>query len=237
MTVSNHELTPKEKEFVKYHARLRGELNSANWHFAICKHLQELGKTYLDELNVAPAFFRLTRDAHALAAAMRLNRFFDKGKGHLTVYVFLDFVEQNLDIFSNQAFEERIRGGKTSYEIAMRTHTEITSQIVEQDRQRLDQLPIDKLRKWRNKALAHIQKEYVLEDINVFKQYPLTPAQVDEIINTLHEILNRYSNAYESVTWSKELYLEHGMQEVMEAIRFKIGEKSKRRLVDDKGKS
>jgi len=226
MTVSSYEPTAKEKEFVKYHERLRDELNRANWHFRICKHLRELGRTYRDEMNVAPAFFKLTMDAHLLATAMRLIKFFDKEKSALTIYGFLSFVKQSLDILSKEALEKRMHS-KEGCEIAMRTRTEMTRQIVEEDIERVKQLPINNLKSLRNKALAHIEKAYVLKDINAFEQHPLLTNDIDEVISTLDEMLNRYSVAYEGVSWYKGLSLEYGMQYVVDAIRFKIGEERK----------
>jgi hypothetical protein len=181
---------------------------------------------YIHELNIAPAFFGLTINAHWLDALMRLNKFFDKQERHLSVYQFLDFVEQNLDVFSNQAFEKRVRDRET-LDVVIQNHVEVTSQMVEQDRQKLTQLPIRNLRKWRNMMLAHIEKESLLRDINVPKQYPVKVAQIDEIINTLDEMLNDYSGAYDANIWIKELPLEGGIQRVMDAVRFSISEERK----------
>ena len=230
MTVSNYKPTAKEEEFVKYHERLRDEINIANWHFAIWKYLWNLHKDYIDELNRAPAFFSLTMRAHLLATAMRLNKFFDKPEDNISIYEFLNFAEQNLDIFSNQAFEKRNRGDER-YDIAVRIHTErtpkITPELVKEHRQKIEKLPKHNLRKWRNKALAHIDKKSVLRGVDILKEYPVKIEQVDEIIDTIHDILNHYSAAYDGITWEKDLVLEPGIQEVMDSIRFKTREERK----------
>lgn len=230
MTVPDDDHTVKEKEFEKYHDKLRVELNRASWHFAICKHLQELEKTYPDELHMAPAFFRLTLEAHFFTTAMRLSRFFDKPNGHLAIGMFLDFVEENPEIFSNQAFEKRMRG-KETYDMAMRKHAEFDSIMIEQDRKRIRQLPIANLRRLRNKELAHIGQDYVLQNVNAFRRHPLTIDGIETIISTLDEILNRYYLAYVDTTWRKDLPLEGGIQEIVDAIRFKLQEERKRRMI------
>jgi len=207
MEAPNYQPTIKEKEFEKYHEKLRNELNIANWHFTICKYLKNIGKDYLRELNQAPAFFSLTKNAHLLETIMRINRFFDKDrrKRPLTIWEFLDFVQQNLDMFSSEAFEKRVRDRGRYDEIAMRRRIEITCQKVVQDRQKLQRLPIHNLRKWRNRALAHTQKKDVLQNIDVFKEYPVEPQQIDEIIDTLHDVLNDYSAAYDASSRFKGL--------------------------------
>ena len=100
-----------EEEFSRYHEKLRHELNIVQWHFSVLKYIRKIQADYLRELNQAPAFWGLTINAHLHAALTRLNNFFDKRKQttHLHMNSFLDFVEQNLDIFSNQAFERRLR--------------------------------------------------------------------------------------------------------------------------------
>lgn len=220
MKVSNYASSIEEETFVKYHQRLRGELNNANWHFAIWKYLQELRSTHLRELNQAPAFFGLTINAHLLDTLIRINKFFDRREQHLNIRKFLDFIEENLGIFLNKAFKARMckQGRYDSY--IMKHHTEITPQKVEQDRNKINALPTSHIRAWRNKVLAHIETKSVLQNIDIMKKYPVKPRQIDDIINTLHEILNEYSSAYDSSTWVKDLPVERGIQRVMDSIRF-----------------
>lgn len=227
MTASSYKPTAKEEEFVKYHERIRDELNTAKWHFEIWKYLRNLIEDYHFELNQAPAFFGLTIRSHLFETVMRLNRLFDRGGDIVSIYEFLDFVEQNLDVFSNEAFEKRMRG-KETFEISMREHVEIAPQKVEWDRQRIETLPLPNLRTWRNKALAHIDKKHVLEDIDVFERYPVKVEQIDEIIDTVHDVLNDYCCAYDDSTWSSHLPLTNGIQYVVDSIRFRIEEERKR---------
>ena len=139
---------------------------------------------------------------------------------------FLDFIEQNLDIFLNQAFERRLRAVGRYDEIAARSHTQVTPEIVNQHRQKLNDLPISSLRKWRNAVLAHLEKDPVLQGVDVTKKFPINQKQIEEIINTLDEILNCYSHAYDSSTWVRGLPLQHGIQYTLDAIRFKLQSES-----------
>lgn len=216
-----------EQEFSRYHSRLRSEINTANWHFAIWKYVRKIKNDYLYELNQAPAFFGLTRDAHLLSTLMRINKFFDRRREHLSIRNFLDFVEENLDIFSKQAFAKRLRQQGRYDAYFVQGHAEITPQKVEQDREKVNQLPVSHIRAWRNKVLAHIETASVLRDINIMKEYPVKSGQIDDVINTLHAMLNDYSVAYDGITWEKDLALEHGIQTIVDAIRFESQQRRK----------
>jgi hypothetical protein len=229
MNVSDDVSTNAEETFVKYHQELRGELNNANWHFTIWKYLQELRGTYHKELNQAPAFFGLTMYAHLLAALVRINKFFDKNEQHLSIRKFLDFIEQNLDIFSNKAFEARMRSKGRYESYIIKGHSEITHQKVEEDRKKVDDLPVAHIRRWRNTILVHIEEGRVLRGIDIMKKYPVKQRQVDDIINTLDDMLNDYSVAYDDYTWVKGLPIEYGIKTVVDAIRFQITETRRQR--------
>lgn len=213
-----------EEKFSRYHEKLRSELNRANWHFTVLKCISKIQKDYIQELNQAPAFFGLTINAHLFCAVARLNNFFDKRekKKHLHMNSFLDFIKQNLDIFSRHAFERRLRTEGRYDELAAEFNSEITPQKVEQDREKLKNLPISSLKRWRNTMLSHINMDYVAQNVDVTERYPVKTKHVEAIIDTLHEMLNEYSLAYSFSTYGKDLALEPGIQYVLDAIKFKL---------------
>jgi hypothetical protein len=213
-----------EETFEKYHQELRQELNNANWHFTVWKYLQELRGTYLEELNQAPSFFGLTMYAHLLAALVRINKFFDKKEQHLSIRKFLDFVEQNLEMFSNEFFEARMRK-KGKYETyIVRDHREITHQKVRQDRRRISDLPVASIRRWRNAVLVHLEAECVVRSVDVMRTYPVKERQIDEIISTLDDMLNEYLVGFDASTWAKDMPIKYEIKAVVDAIRFKLTE-------------
>lgn len=219
--MSNHKLTPEE-QFLKYHEKLRSELNKAYSHYEICKYIRGLGKDYLAELNEARTFFSLTADAHLFATVMSINRFIDKSKKSLKMDVFFKFVEGNLDIFSDVDFENRLRREGRYDEHWVREHVPVTSDMVRQDRKRLHDLPIDNIREWRHKMLAHIEEEYVLKNVNVMQESPVKVEEIDRIIGTLDQILNRYLVAYDGSGWDIGLPpTEHQIRYIVDAIRFR----------------
>lgn len=224
----------KEERFEKYHNSLRHELNTAYWHFTAWKCLRKLGRTYLDELNQAPAFFGLTIEAHFAETLILLSKFFERRKKRekekkLNIRLFLDFIANNLDIFSNQAFELRMRRQGKYDDRTMRSHTEITLEKVNEHRKKVNDLPAGNIKQWRNNLLAHTATEVALQKVDIPKRYPVREKQIDQVIDTLHDILNVYWAAYVSSTWLKELpSIEYGIQRVVEAIRFEREEHLKK---------
>lgn len=229
MDITSDEPTDIEETFVKYHDALRGELNDANWHFTVWKYLRELVGAHRRELSQAPAFFNLTMHAHLLAALVRINKFFDRKEEHLSIRKFLDFVEEHLDIFSSEAFEARMRREGRYDSHIIKEHREITLQTVEEDRKKVNDLPVAHIRRWRNAVLVHIEKERIVRTINTTREYPVEEGQIDDIINTLDEMLNEYLVAYKYSSWAKDLAVKDGMTAVVDAIRFKLTETRRQR--------
>lgn len=220
MSTLIYEPTNKEKVFLHYHDILRNQLTDANGHWAIYKYLIDSIGDYSREMEIARAFFGLTIQGHFYVTIMRLNIFFDKSGDHISIYKLMKFISQNRDMFSNEAFARRV-DGCTTYDMVMEQHKEIDRQLVNCDKRKLRGLPIDNLRQCRNRALAHIDEEHALTGISVFKQFPVTREQIDEIIDILDKILNRYSVAYDAVFYGKNLLLERGIKEVLDSIRFR----------------
>lgn len=217
-------MVTSEEEFSRYHKRLRDELNKANWHFSIVKYISDIGKDYHKELNQAPGFWGLTINAHMSCALARLNNFFGEEKvmKHLHMRSFLDFIEQNLGIFSNQAFKKRLCKEGRYDELAAKFNSEITIEKVKSDRQKLSKLPISSLTKWRNKILSHIDKNYVARNVDITKRYPIQMKHIEQIIDTLDDMLNEYSLAYDFSTYNKGLAIEDGIKYILDAVRFKL---------------
>ena len=87
-----------------YRELLVQEVRHARMHFRLYKGLQESREGYLKELNQAPGFFGFTIKAHLDAGIVHMFRVLDKHKNAITVWKFLDFVDSNLELFSDAAF-------------------------------------------------------------------------------------------------------------------------------------
>ncbi len=225
---TSHKLTTKEEEFIRYHRALRGELDNANWHFQAWKALWHLMESYSEEFNVAHTFFRLTMRAHLLETVLRLNKICRRGEDGVNMFEFLDFLRKNLDVFTAQSAgtgKHREREFDIESELIAEVALLITPSVVEGHIQQIKALPLERLATWKDGALAHIDMKTAKGHIKVLEESTVDIEEVDRIINSLHDILNVYSASYDGQVWEKDLKFEHGIHNLLEAV--KIGRKHK----------
>jgi hypothetical protein len=213
-----------EKQFLIYQGRLRDELDTAFTHYEIAKSLREFSHTRRSEFIEALTFFQVTIDANLFAAVMTISRgFIDKRDDCLQLDGFFELVKGNLKLFSTSAFKKRqAEKGISPEDIEhwARLHVEITDQMVCEDEARVKSVPIDNLKSWRNKKLAHIDKQQAMKSTSVMKAKPVTVKEIDDILVTLDEILNRYSIAYDGTQCRIGLPpVKHQMEYLMDAIK------------------
>ncbi|MBI4187328.1 MAG: hypothetical protein HY530_07505 [Chloroflexi bacterium] len=221
--MSNRSLTPEE-QFIIYHDRLRYELNTAYTYYEIAKYLGKFSHTRRSEFIEAQTFFQVTIDANLFAAVMTINRGFVDNRGDcLQLDGFFDVVRVNLNLFSTEAFKKRQAGkGMSPEDIEhwAKLHIEITPEMVREDEERVKNVPIDNLKSWRNKKLAHIDKQQAVKNISVMKAKPVTVGEIDGILMTLDGILNRYLVAYNGTSWAIGLPpVKPEIEYVMDAIK------------------
>ena len=228
MTASN-DMNKAEEEFVRYHDRLWRELDEADMHFSVVKYISNASKEYIEELNQSPSFWSLTMDAHMSSTLMHLNNLFGKEakEKHLHMRSFLDFVKENLDIFSREDFEKRLRVANRNYELAAEFDSQIPIEKVEQDIKKLSELPISGLKAWRGRILSHINKNDIAQNVNIAKKYPVKTKHVAEIIDTLDKMLNDYRLAFDFLGTSRGLAIERGIKYILDAIRSDLQIKKK----------
>jgi hypothetical protein len=187
-------VTGKEEEFIKLHRVLRGELNNANWHFVTWKCLWNSIESYSNEMNVAHTFFTLSMRGHLLETLLRLNKMFAKGDdGAASIIYLLDFAEKNMEIFTAPAADSRKR--------------------------KLKELPVKKMQKWEDDALAYIDRKVAKKNVDIFDECPVDIEEIDRVIDTVDGILNVYSVAYDGQRLDKDLVFTHGIKNMLDAIR------------------
>jgi len=222
------DLSQKERLFQKYYDKLIWETILARARLKLNERLDNYRSNYLRELNQAPHFFRLTMLAHYDDALLTLSRILDRHEDSLSIWKFLNFVEQNCRIFSNQAFRQRMKENP-NYESLIESHTPITRKEINEDRQKFGNLEgtISRIRDLRDKVLAHTDRTFYLSGKITTKKYTFERKKLYKVIDTLVEILNGYSGAYNSSTYSERFLGEDDVQYVMDFIRSHIQERKK----------
>jgi len=220
-------VTAKEEEFIRLSHMLRGELNYANWHFMAWKCLWNYIEDYSEEMNVAHTFFTLSMRGHLLETLMRLNDLLEKSEdGTTNLSYFLDFADKNMGLFAVPAADRRKRYEEEMIlekQVEEAKPSQITGDVIRKHRDKLKELPVKKLKKWEEQALAHVDRKIAKKHINVFDECPVDIEEIDRTIDVVHEILNVYSSAYDGQIWEKDLVFIHGIKNMLDAI--KVGRK------------
>jgi hypothetical protein len=201
--MENH-LDSLDERFVAYYDRLRSELNKAYTHYEISKCLRKAVQTHNREFNEATTFFALTMDAHLFATVMSISRFTDTRGDSLHLNGFFNFVLGNLDMFSVENYKRRLHMKGTDIEDCdhwAKKHRAVTREMVLQDVTLIGALPVSNIRTWRDKKIAHIEKDLVKKKVDVEKESPILGGEIDKIISIFHEVLNKYRIAYDGTEW------------------------------------
>jgi hypothetical protein len=159
-----------DEQFVTYYDKLRNELNKAHTHYEISKCLNRAIQTHNTEFNEATTFFALTIDAHLFATVMSISRFTDRRGDSLHLNVFFKFIMDNIDIFSVENFKKRLSRKGTDIEDCEHwalKHVDVTQETIVQDKAKIESLPIANIRAWRDKKIAHIEKDLVLRNVDI----------------------------------------------------------------------
>jgi len=221
-----------EEQYLVYMKRLRDELNTAYTHYEIAKCIREFRHTRLTDFNEAITFFKVTQNANLFATIISIFRFIDTRTDTMQLHSFFELVRNNLDLFSTSAYRKRLEhNGRDEEDINHWTQlrVEITKEIVDADEKRVINLPVTNLIKWRHKKLAHLDKEWALNEVDVMQENPITVTEIDNILTTLDEILNRYSISYDGFQWVIGLPpVRPQMAYIMDSIKYHRESKKRR---------
>ena len=148
---------------------------------------------------------------------------FDTSNDTLQLDFLFKFVRDNLDLFSVEAYKKCLLERGTSPEDCehwAKRHISITEKIVDEDAKRIRNLPITNIKRWRNKKLAHLDEQLTRKNIDIMKDYPVTVREIDDIIDTIHEILDRYRVSFDGISWKLGLPdTENQLDYIMDALQ------------------
>jgi ribosomal protein L21E len=213
-------LNKEEDTFKKYFEGLRRELHNAYWHYMIYKQLDKARVEYLNELLQAPVFFSLTERSHLLDSIMRVNKICEANPHSANIFQLLNYIENNLIIFSNESYKKRTSywGLITGFENLKRPR--INQKFINEQRQKYISFQNTKIKKLRNRTLAHIDIDNVINEVMPFKDYNLIVGELETIINETDNTLNTLGIAFDGSRYNKEFpQITEGMKNMFECIR------------------
>ena len=228
MTTSEYKPNKKEQLFSKYYKELIWETIFARAHLKLSERLEKYKADYLKELNQAPHFFILTIRAHIDDALLTLSRILNVHKDSLNIWKFLNFVEQNREIFSEEVFSQRIKDNPYHGSL-VKSHKSVTCKEIEEDRRKLENLEdtITKVKDLRDTVLAHHDRRSIVRGRITAETHDVQREKLYEVIDSLVMTLNRYSSAYNSSSFSEKFSGEDDIHGIMDSIRFHIQERKK----------
>lgn len=167
----------RPKKFISYRQKLVEELQRAKAHLQIWKQLAEATSKFPDEMKDTWAFWYFTKDAHREACLFRLMRLADKHRDALSMVKFLNWVEQNYDVFEKP----------------------VSTAEIQQDREDLKSLQslFRGLTYWRDKHYAHTDVSEIQVEEKRGQVPPLPLRDIEALIQKYAEIINHYSVAFD----------------------------------------
>lgn len=191
-----------EKRFEEYREHLHLEAMRLVDYICLYRRLHERKQDRLDELNIAPNFFQVTLDALFSAIILWVDKLLscNSERGFID---FLTFVENNLRIFEITQFQRR----RAHPDGHRRLNCEpITAKTVQEDRDKIikgiKSLCNFKLR--RDKFHAHFDRKYFFNRSNLSKDAPLKLSDMEQVIEVMGDVINRYSAAYDGNVYKLE---------------------------------
>lgn len=183
-----------ERIFEKYRESLHYEVQRLAIYISLYRHLHERMRDRLNEMNVSPAFFQVTIDALFTAIVLWVDKLFGTTSERGFVN-FLSFIENNLKVFSIDELKKRKAYPDGHW---MLDRDPITFETIQKDRLKIEKL--ESLRKFklrRDKFHAHFDKKYFFNKTKLGEDAPIKWKDLNNILETMPDILNTYSAAYD----------------------------------------
>ena len=213
-----------QKKFESWRSALATMQDHAVAHLKVWVAIEGFMADHVDELNIAPAFWGLTRRAHLHVGLLNLGMLVDKHPKSINLPRLLDYVEKQHELFSEGAYEEWFRAktlfSEETIKEWIRDRKRVTHERVAQDIAVIagfDQ-DVENLRGWRDKVLAHTDEDLVRRGESVDQAYPLLRSRIIEMLDIFGDTLNFYSLAYDSTSYSFGVPFESGLRTLITAL-------------------
>lgn len=180
------------------------ELVEAREHFHLHQELSAAIPEYQDVFDLSVGFWSLTLNALIDATLVRLCKAYDLYRTNtLNLKSFLKMVDANLHLFDEPSFRERLK--HNPYLESLAKDRESPTVRLKSDFSFVTDAPVvKKLTIWRNNFVAHRSLRSALAPAEFTKAFPLTFAEINQLIDKGLEIVNHYSilfNASSTLPW------------------------------------
>ena len=165
----------------------------ANDCFELHKFLIQSKKTYLNQMNLAPAFFQLTYSSLLQTVIIELFKLFDP-KADTGLYKLVEICRLNTNLFPDKKEIGYVDCDTDKYFVDKVLPVDMNLELAE-CRKLLKGITeeLECLRKWRNKFYAHLDSESRNNEDMLIKSYSLTYENIKQIFEVAKGICNRIS--------------------------------------------
>jgi hypothetical protein len=212
------ELTAPE-QFAEFIRALWDELYWANVYYELFKEASRLWKLYEKGVRYSPFFWAYTLRAHCQTALVYLHRIYDQNEKSFSLHRFLFTVRDNPDIFDSTAVRNRRENDAHAEDLIPAIGPLDHSQLERDIEFCSDRNPkVLNLKTWRDRITFHKDERELFRQKRFEEDYPLPFTDIDELIEAGFEILNRYSQYFDTTIRSRGSREWKDMEFVFEAL-------------------
>jgi hypothetical protein len=182
-------------------------INANSYHRLFCGLLQSR-PTHELEFQQSHVFWYLTQEALQEARLIGLCRVYDQNSQNLNLVNLLHTIKANLHFFSEPHFRERLKGNAFVDYLAQTNRTPELDDIERDIESVSTRNPgVKKLMIWRGNIAAHHNADLALGTNPVLANHPLSPAEIEQLLEHSLTVFNKYSSLYNASTRSTNLFI------------------------------
>jgi AbiU2 len=207
------------EQFAEFIRILWDELYWADVYYGIFKEGSKLTKRYETSFCRAPFFWAYTLRAHCQTALVYVHRLYDQNADSFNLHRFLLTTRNHPEIFETTAVLKR-RVKDPNSDALIKNIGPLDHAQLERDIEFCsDKNPKVKILKtWRDRITFHKDERELFRPTPFEKDYPLLFGDIDLLIGRGFEILNRYSEYFDTTKRSRNLREWKDMEFVFEAL-------------------
>lgn len=192
-------------------------------HWKLAKDLQLAINNWPLAFQQSPLFWNLTINAHIKVSILAACRAFDQNEKSLHLSGLLEMIQENLPLFEEEAFRDRLRGNPFVDALAAEPRRPDQAQL-EQDIKLCS--PDDSIVKTliinRSNAIAHTNLEWALSDTNFLERFPIPTDEFEVLVQRGSDILNRYSHLFSASIYSDQIPGQDDHQIIFTSIQERV---------------
>ena len=175
-------------------------------HWKLSRGILEAAETWPLVIQQSNTFWSLTLKAHVNVSLLAMCRVFDQEKSSLHLLGLLQLIEQNLPLFDEDQFRERLRDNPFVASLAETARQPDAKQLASDIALSSVHDPLVKrLVTHRNNAVAHLSQKRRLNSTPQRSDEEITNADFEILLNRAVEIVNRYSGLFGAEHFSTQI--------------------------------